>query len=430
MSTFAPVYRPNKSQQAFLTHEQKREAKKRKREDDDEQESDGLGHEQSSSSDDLTPRKARGFVPVNRTDPFLVAGLSREQPVPRFPFPHAPVKSSGPPRRSSQEELAAVKPPLYVAKTEPQDQSTSLKRKHLDNLTVILHRCMLAGDWDRASRTWGLLVRTEVGGQEIDVRQHGRWGIGAEILMRRGHGKISENPAKADNPGSDDVSMHDDFDAQKASPQLPDEGFKLAREYYERLVLQYPYTPHSQHTVNSRVFYPALFNVWVYEVQARYKRLREEAARVRRSSIQSTASDVSNRSRSLRDSSGQDLTRRELEDALPIADRLDQLLLSPPYDVSEPLLHLRSMMAIWLSDIYASLARARSYQPDDSSLSSPTTNVHGDYADRVATEQNRQKAIAERKRAKELLAKVKALGSETSRDFDLGSVEAEDDLSE
>lgn len=430
MSAFAPVYRPSKSQHTFLTLEQKREAKKRKREDDAGEESDAPSLGQSSDSDDLTPHQSRGFVPVNKTDPYLVAGLSREQPIPRFPFPYAAVKSSDAPRRSSQEELAAVKPPLYVAKAEADDQSTSLKRKHLDNLTVILHRCMLKGDWDRASRTWGLLVRTEVGGQGIDVRQHGRWGIGAEILMRRGNSDPSHLAARANDQGDRRGSIEDDPRRQNTLPQLSDEGFKLAREYYERLVLQYPYTPHTQHTVNSRVFYPALFNVWVYEVQARYKHLRDNAAKERRSSIQSIQSNSSNRSSSPHTSDNQNLQRRELEDTIPIADRLDQLMLNPPFDVSEPLLRLRVMMAMWLSDLYASLAKTGSNRPDDSTMSSPDANGPADYADRVAAEQNRQKASAERRRAKELLAKVKAIGSDALEDFDMASVGADEDMSE
>lgn len=250
--------------------------------------------------------------------------------------------------------------------------------------------------------------------------------------MRRQHDKTS-NVAAGLNQDKEDVSMlsaAENPDESSVSPQISDEGFKLAREYYERLVLQYPYTPHSQHTVNSRVFYPALFNVWVYGVQARYKTLRKEASRARRSSIQSVASDYSNRSRSPRPPTTQDLAKRELEDAVPIADRLDQLLLSPPFDVSEPLLRLRGMMGIWLSDLYTLLAKSGADRSDDSSLASPSGNGSGDYAERVTAEQNRQKAILERKRAKELLAKVKAIGNDDSGDFDLELLEAEEDVSE
>lgn len=343
MSTFAPVYRPTKGQEAFLTREKKREAKKRKRQDDhDGSESDAPSTDDSSDSDIAKPYSVSGTAAsVNRTDPYHVAGLSREQPLPRFPFPHAPVKSADTSKKSIQEELAAVRPPLFVPKTETGDQETSLKRRHLDNVTVILHRCMLKGDWERASRAWGLLARTELGGMGIDIRQHGRWGMGAEILMRREKIKTTANPAASARRGSEDDTSSvrseiGDINSEQTTPRLSDEGFKLAREYYERLILQYPHTPHAQHTVNSKVFYPALFNIWVYEVQSRYKHRRTEGSRARRCSQYSIASDNdSDYGTSPRVSQSQDLTAAEIADATPIADRLDELLLSPPYDISE-----------------------------------------------------------------------------------------------
>jgi len=425
MSTFAPVYRPTKGQQTFLTREQKREAKKRKR--DEESGSSDAERPSSDSDDDAKPYSVRASAPsVNKTDPYHVAGLSREHPLPRYPFPHAPVKSADVPRRSSQEELAAVNPPLYVPKVEVDDQSTSLKRRHLDNITVILHRCMLKGDWERASRAWGLLARTEIAGLGIDVRQHGRWGIGAEILMRREKAKVPEQSAAARRSSEDDTSLlHDevsDSPTNQPAHRFADEGFKLAREYYERLVLQYPYTPHTQHTINAKVFYPALFDIWVYEVQARYQRLRDEASRARRSSSHSIASDNADEHAS---TAYQDLASREIADATPIAERLDELLLSPPYDVSEPLLRLRGMMGLWMSDLYRSLANVHHKKPDASS-SSPVGGYPNEYADRVATAQNRQKASAERRRAKELLAKVEATGGDESAGVALRLADAGD----
>jgi hypothetical protein len=424
MSTFAPVYRPTKGQQAFLTREQKLEARKRKRDEG----SDASSADQSSSSDDAKPYSVVASAStVNKTDPYHVAGLSREHPLPKSPFPHAPVKSSNVPRQSSQEVLAAVNPPLYVPKIEVDNQSTSLKRRHLDNLTVILHRCMLAGDWERASRAWGLLARTEIGGLGIDVRQHGRWGIGAEILMRREKGKVSNNPSPVRRPSVDDTSsVHDAADdtaANRQANRLADEGFKLAREYYERLILQYPHTPHAQHTVNSKVFYPALFNIWVYEVQARYQHLRDEAAQARRPSFQSTSSDNDDEQSS--PSGRRDLANREIADATPIVERLDELLLNPPYDKSEPLLRLRGMMGLWLSDLYKSLTSNHSKRSDGYS-SSPTGGYRNEYADRVATAQNRQKASSERRRAKELLAKVEATGDDETAGLALRLADAGD----
>lgn len=425
MSTFAPVYRPTKGQQTFLTREHKREARKRKR--DEESGSSTAEQPSSDSDDDAKPYSVIASAPsVNRTDPYHVAGLSREHPLPRYPFPHAPVKSADVPRRSSQEELAAVNPPLYVPKVEADDQSTSLKRRHLDNITIILHRCMLKGDWERASRAWGLLARTEIGGLGIDVRHHGRWGIGAEILMRREKEKISEQPATARRSSVDDASsLHDDASdspANQPNHRFADEGFKLAREYYERLVLQYPYTPHTQHTVNAKVFYPALFNIWVYEVQARYQNLRDEASRARRSSSHSITSDNPDEHAI---TTSHDLATREIADATSIAERLDELLLSPPYDISEPLLRLRGMMGLWLSDLYRSLATAR-HKKSDAYSSSPVGGYRNEYADRVATAHNREKASVERRRAKELLTKVEATGGDESAGVALRLADAGD----
>jgi hypothetical protein len=427
MPTFAPAYRPTKAQQAFLTHEQKREAKKRKRDDeDDDDKSDASSSAQSSDSDDAKPYfSASAPSIVKKTDPYHVAGLSREHPLPRYPFPHAPVKSSDAPQKSPHEELASLNPPLYVPKPENEDHATSLKRKHLGNVTAILHRCMLNGDWERASRAWGLLARTEINGLGIDVRHHGRWGIGAEILIRREQAKIPEVSATSARRNSDnDTSLvHENDDTASTNSKFADEGFKLAREYYERLVLQYPHTPHTQHTVNAKVFYPALFNIWVYEVQARYKHLRAECSKARRSSTYSMASDDdSELNGSQQALVGRELLAREIADTTAIADRLDQLLLSPPYDISEPLLKIRGMIGLWLSDLYKSLANTTSRPSGEFSSSPP--GIRGEYADRVSVAHNRQKASKERRRARELLAKV--AGRDASANTALRAADAED----
>jgi len=427
MPTFAPAYRPTKAQQAFLTHEQKREAKKRKRdeEDDDDDKNVASSSEHSSDSDGAKPYvSASAPSVVKRTDPYHVAGLSREHPLPRYPFPHAAVKPSYARPKSQHEELAALNPPLYVPKPENEDHATSLKRKHLGNITAILHRCMLNGDWDRASRAWGLLARTEINGLGIDVRQHGRWGIGAEILIRREQAKVAGAPtAPARRDSDNDASLLADSENHaSANPKFADEGFKLAREYYERLVLQYPHTPHTQHNVNAKVFYPALFNIWVYEVQARYQHLRAESSKVRRSSSYSIASDNDSEHNGAQQ---RDLLTSEIGGATAIADRLDELLVSPPYDISEPLLKIRGMIGLWLSDLYKSLAKASSRPSDEFSSSPPS--ARDEYADRVTIAQNRQKASSERRRAKELLAKV--ADKDTSASIALKAADA-DDMSE
>lgn len=389
MSIFAPAYRPTSAQRSYFTLEQKQDRKRKRTSDFD---GDGLETplQQSPELDEVTPRTATtAFHPVNNTDPYYVAGHARELPLPPAPFPHAAVlgREHAKGKTGLDDELAGLNPPVYAPRREPE---TSLKRQHVDNLTAVLHRCMLRGDWQRASRAWSLLLRTEIAGRGIDVRQNGRWGIGAEILMRR-HAATSNHDDSEEGDG-------------ETASRFSDHGFQLARQYYERLTLQYPHTPRSQHNINATAFYPALFNIWVYEVQARSQRALQKLPTERRGSTDSDRSDVS----SLRSQDRESMLairKRELEEAIPIAQRLDELLLSPPYDTSLSLLHLRGMMGLWILDLHARQTESRTLSSDDEAGSSR-------YSSRLETDQSRNAADVERRKALRLLRKVKDGGGQ------------------
>ena len=368
MPIFAPVYYQTKSQLSYLARQQRQESKKRKREEDSSDDEDAT----STNSDPPQPLPSTAFHPVNKTDPYHVASHSREDPLPLPPFPHAAVKEPRKPRKAIDEELAALKPPLYVPPANAEDKSTSLKRRHLDNITTILHRCMLKGDWARASRAWSLLLRTEISGRGIDVRRNGRWGIGAEILMRGGTQQYHEVDDKVPEDGQDMSSRASDQPAQSnAELQFSEQGFKLAREHYERLILQYSHTPYTQHSLNAIAIYPALFNIWIYEVQDRSKRARKRILSADSEPVGS--SDDSMRSDDSNTNKNQIIRQvraQELEEALPIANRMDELLLSPPYDTSSSLLQIRGMVAMWISDLHAELAGVTEQGAMESDISS------------------------------------------------------------
>jgi hypothetical protein len=246
-----------------------------------------------------------------------------------------------------EDELATLNPPIYhVPKSTLTPRPESLRRRHLDNLTAILHRCMLKQDWNRAARAWGLILRTEIQGYGPDIRKHGRWLIGAEILMRRDQARGEEREDQPDRPRTrtrDSKILRDPDDAVS----IPDEGFQLARQYYERLTLQYPHrqrTPHS--VVSAKVIYPALFNIWVYEVQERSKRARRHPP----ASIELDPDDDKS------PSNPTTIHARELADASSIAHRMDDLLLSPPYDTDPELLQLRAMIHLWCAGLHQILA--------------------------------------------------------------------------
>ena len=387
MRTFAPPYHPEKHQQSFLSRQQKAQSRKRKR-GQDSSDDEPATPIKASPEPEPTPRTASSaFHPVNRTDPFYIAGHPRELPLPLPPFPHAAPKQPSQPRIPIEEELAALNPPLYVPVKEVEDKSTSLRRRHLDNVTAILHKCMLKGDWDRAHRAWGLLIRTEISGRGIDIRRHGRWSIGAELLMRRGaRPNLSQHPNE----------LHESS-IENDSP-FTDEGFKLARSYYERLILQYPHTQHTHHTLNASAIYPALFNIWIYSVQDRSKRAKHTLETQRRGSVESASSTGS-----LRKETRKHIRDRELEDATAIATRMDELILSPPYDTDTTLLHMRAMVALWLADLHVQASK---------SATSDASEVSDASADSIAVTSHRPQARAERRRAREIFSKLEAQGVE------------------
>jgi hypothetical protein len=286
-----------------------------------------------------------------------VAGLLPEDDssIPSLPFPHAPARVAKERYGASRIQEEIAKPParLYAVSAlskgdsvNRQSETTSLRKAHLNVLSTVMHRCLLEGDWERAGRAWGMLLRTQVaGGQPVDPRNHGRWGIGAEILLR--------TEPRAASVNNDAMQPEAQFSDQAMFSQ---EGFELAREYFERLIIQHPNRKTTPHSIDERTFYPAMFSLWIFEVCEKSKRSRKQ--------IQSSAQQRRSRSTSREsvhgDYSSDDLRAREdavqveeLTRAMEIAERLDQLVASPPFDRQASLLHLRGHVCLWISVLRA-----------------------------------------------------------------------------
>lgn len=395
MTLFLPVY-TEKKQSARLR--EAKHGKKRKRDRAEDEEDEPRTPEQTTPEPEATSRTAStAFQPVNKTDPFYVAGWSRDEPLPPPPFPHAPAKLRNQ-NVSVEKELASLKPPIYVSTIKDETKITSMRRHHLDVMTTILHTSMLRGDWQRASTAFGLILRTEMGRRGDDIRKHGRWGIGGEILMRR-------HQAPASPPQADQAMLDESTNSEEASNtgqeaaaerSISEQGFRLAHEYYERLILQYPHTKHNPHAINSTAFYPALFNVWIYEVQDRSERARGDEDDL-------AATDLL------------DVRTAELEVAQDIARRMDDIMLGPPYDTSMPLLKLRGMVALWLTDLRHVVA--------DLTDESTAESMHG------AEEQElRDQATEEKRKATLMFRKFEKGGGKVPRsvldaieDFETGN---------
>ncbi|PSN69270.1 hypothetical protein BS50DRAFT_609391 [Corynespora cassiicola Philippines] len=324
MHFFASHLRPGQQTAPSLRAAQYKSSNKRKRDDygEDDAATSLTEHVvvRPVSSANRNPYDA----PDSVAEPQLrTAGLMPEEEfeIPPPPFPHAPARVSKANFNHGkvQEELAGLNAPLFIANTASKSQpvdgagaAPALRKNHLAILTAVMHHCLLEGDYQRAGRAWGMLLRTRFAGQQMDPRYHGRWGIGAEILLRRS----TQDPSQISD-AADEASNETDV--------FSEEGFELAREYYERLIVQHPNRKTHPQAVDDRTFYPAMFSVWISQVRERSRQdvLVERAA----------------------------ILDEELRRAREIAERMDQIIISPPFDKQGNLLELRGMVSLWMSDL-------------------------------------------------------------------------------
>lgn len=251
------------------------------------------------------------------------------------------------------DDLAALKPPL-CSPTSTKNATVSsfpgtpgLRQRHLAVVTVILHRCVLEGDYIRAGRAWGMLLRAEQGGHSTDLRSNGRWGLGAEILLQRDRQLPKEEHAIDNTSGQHDTSEF----IGEGGTSFSSEGFEKAKDYYERLVLQYPYRKAFPAATGPPDFYFAMFGLWIYTVQ--------EQRSLKLASIAKAAGEVSDGSISGSDPGSHGPRRREeirgntLQRAQEIGTCLKELLLSPPYSDNSRFQSLQNMVTLWISDLSA-----------------------------------------------------------------------------
>lgn len=270
---------------------------------------------------------------------------------------HSQNDESVQPPRFPHEPLKADKPNASRRSQSPESVRTT-KQQHIVILNTVLHRCLLDHDWKRAGRAFGLLLRTEYRDAFMNLRKNGLWAIGAEILLQL---------------GNDQVDM-----TESTLTLFSDKGFEAARAYYDRLILQYPFVKSRPHDLSATTFYPAMFGLWIHEIQARRNRAlqkltaEEEARRERndddrsgnnkrsQDTTEAEHSDVSSRAASgeevdagerKRERALSEIKQEELREAHKLADSLNDLILAPPYDRQVELLQLASEVAKWITHL-------------------------------------------------------------------------------
>ena len=285
-------------------------------------------------------------------------------------FPHQSQTSS---RSKVKEEIAheltTLKPALSSAKGPNYDIQTGLagdpglRQRHLAAMTTTLQRCLLEGDYIRAGRAWGLLLRSEHSGHTMDLRSNNRWGIGAEILLRRDV-ELARKRKDGQMSNPHEMAMLD----QARSCWFSVDGFEKAKHYYERLVLQYPYRKAAPNAVGPLDFYRAMFGLWIYAVNEQHSAelgsIRKHANRSQHherridketdSESESDGASASDIEMDSRYSQERERVRKStLQRAQEIASRLAELLISPPYTNSDMFKTLREMIDMWIKDLSA-----------------------------------------------------------------------------
>lgn len=253
--------------------------------------------------------------------------------------------------RRISDELATLKPPLYLTTrrvpnvtVEKFMDSAGLRQHHLKGMTAVLHRCLSECDYIRAGRAWAMLLRAKQRGQSMDLRTHDRWGVGAEILMQR----ESRMAYKTLEHNFENIS--DPTFKRKMKPEI----LEKAKEYYERIGLQYPYQKAFPNALRVLNFSIAMFSLWIYTVKDWSSIASNEgidkAVLEANDDVQSSfASDIERDRYQKREQVKKDT----LKSAYEIAARLNRLLVSPPYSDNANLWKLCGEVFLWIADLLA-----------------------------------------------------------------------------
>jgi hypothetical protein len=258
-------------------------------------------------------------------------------------------------------------------------RTARLRMQHFAVLTAILHKCLMEGDIPRASRAWAMLIRAQFGGIGVDIRSTGYWGIGAELLLRANDpvpnqeedGRKSPDEESTQDMNKEEGGNLDEEDNKKRWGTA--EGWENAKEYYEQLILQYPYTRQYHSSISALDFWPAMVGCEVYGIQWKQKEALRNINTAEDNDDGTTdsegndiygAEDLDSEAYNKKRMARLRLKRLEkrwqereeirttaLEASEQIALRMDGIMTTPPYSDSHTLLRLRAMIALYIGDL-------------------------------------------------------------------------------
>ncbi|EXJ69008.1 uncharacterized protein A1O5_07943 [Cladophialophora psammophila CBS 110553] len=313
-----------------------------------------------------------------------VSGQPLDQPPPPFPFPHteSPLMKS----RAGRGNLDKGMDSSQTSKLS--DSSRSFHGQHLAALTAVVHRSLFKEDFPRAARALGLMFHEDIVSKSAAVRTQGYMGIAAEVLLRNG---TAREPSP--NPGV-------------SALRFTHEGFEKAKLFYERLIVRHPYHKSWPEAVNAVDYYLAMFNLWIFVVQAEST---DESTAHEDDESDVESATPSSRAGGFRNPSWKKV--RELEQANQIASRMDTCMATVPCMDEAELIRLRAMVALWIADLHKDCACAcrlgdldagGTPLDQDSPALSPNQDLRADQKEHI------REAARARDRAQDLLSRLES----------------------
>ena len=316
-------------------------ARKRKRAGQHDTERGGTTLNDGSTEEDNMPDMSATeysavVTPAERSQRRL-AGQSIDQEPPSLPFPHK-ARNEDEDQVSTHRQDAAGRLPQA---NDPSSGTLSLRLQHMAAMTAILHRSVMEGNYTRASKALGMLLRSDLKRQSVDIRSQGRWGVGAEILMWRNAASTSRLPLQGIS-GTDQHSRPSAL-TTGSSVLSTRHGWEDVKRYYDALIVQYPFHKLHPDAINALDFNIAMLGLWVYIIH-------EESLQQQRSSGPDEEM-LSYDEDSYIDSTEYKAKTTELEQAKEVSATMDTLMATLPYSDDLELIRLRAMVALWTADL-------------------------------------------------------------------------------
>ena len=230
------------------------------------------------------------------------------------------------------------------------DAPQRTKYRHFTVLNAALYKTLQNGDYQRASRIFGMMLRFEPSGarragNHVDLRKGELWSVGLEILLRR--------PTRTKNLSANRKPKEVSAEAASVDSFASDDGFENAKDLLEKMILQYPSskaldlsaresarTPPPTGNLRSRKglvtshrLYPILVGLEIMQVDQRIKSQGESLE------------------------SSEEIYASNVADIFAILRRLQDIMTQPPHDKHVVLYGLAADVCLWASDYMTTSGR-------------------------------------------------------------------------